>query len=80
MTQIPKRERLSIDVHPDEHRKIKAFAALDGKSIREFVLECVREALQQKEERVFLEALTISPSPALEELWDNDRDAGYDDL
>ena len=32
--------RISIDVTPDEHKKLKALAALRGKSIKDFVLEC----------------------------------------
>ena len=36
-------ERLSIDVLPEEHRQIKAYAALYGKTIREYVLECVQK-------------------------------------
>ena len=31
--------RISIDVTPEEHSKLKAPAALSGKSMREFVLE-----------------------------------------
>ncbi len=31
--------RISIDVTPEEHKKLKALAALQGKSIKEFVLE-----------------------------------------
>jgi hypothetical protein len=30
--------RISIDVTPEEHQKLKAMAALRGKSIKEFVL------------------------------------------
>ena len=30
--------RISIDVTPEEHRQLKALAALQGKSIKEFVL------------------------------------------
>ncbi len=30
--------RISIDVTPQEHQKLKAMAALQGKSIKEFVL------------------------------------------
>lgn len=32
--------RISIDVTPKEHQKLKALAALQGKSIKEYVLEC----------------------------------------
>ena len=31
--------RISIDVTPEEHKKLKALAAIQGKSIKEFVLE-----------------------------------------
>lgn len=31
--------RISIDVTPEEHRMLKALAALQGKSIKELVLE-----------------------------------------
>ena len=31
--------RISIDVTDDEHKKLKALAALNGKSIKEYVLE-----------------------------------------
>ncbi|HEX3625062.1 MAG TPA: antitoxin [Verrucomicrobiae bacterium] len=31
--------RISIDVTDDEHKKLKAMAALRGKSIKDFVLE-----------------------------------------
>lgn len=31
--------RLSIDVTPEEHQKLKAMAALQGRSIKDFVLE-----------------------------------------
>ena len=41
------RNRLSIDVLPGEHRQIKAYAALHGQSIREYVLEGVRQQLRR---------------------------------
>jgi len=31
--------RISIDVTPEEHQKLKAMAALTGKSIKEYVIE-----------------------------------------
>jgi hypothetical protein len=31
--------RISIDVSPQEHKKLKALAALQGKSIKDFVIE-----------------------------------------
>ncbi|MDP8262406.1 MAG: hypothetical protein P9M13_03785 [Candidatus Ancaeobacter aquaticus] len=81
----PKRERLSIDVYPFEHRQIKAFAAFYGKTIREYVLESVRTRLQkeaEKAENKDLLALTIhlDKDPVLKELWDNEKDTAYDEL
>ena len=44
------RERLSIDVGRQEHRRIKACAALNGQSIREYVLKNLREQLKKETE------------------------------
>ncbi len=46
--------RLSIEITPEEHRRLKASAALHGKSIKEYVLERSlpsedKEALQELE-------------------------------
>lgn len=32
--------RLSIDITPEEHQKLKAIAALKGESIKDYVLKC----------------------------------------
>lgn len=77
-----KRERLSIDVLPEEHKRIKAYAALHGKTIREYVVESVRERLRQEAEERELSALTmhLNQDPVLRELWDNEKDAAYDKI
>ena len=76
------RERLSIDVLPEEHRRIKAYAALHGETIREYVVESVRERLRQEAEERGLSALTmnLNQDPVLRELWDNEKDAAYDKI
>ena len=74
------RDRLSIDILPEEHRQIKAYAALHGQTIREYVLESIREQLGQEKEARELEALTTHIGPVLKELWDNEKDAAYDRL
>lgn len=74
-----KKDRLSLDVSRDEHRKIKAFAALRGQSIREFVLESVRARLRRKQEDGELLAMSTRISEPLKELWANEKDAVYDD-
>lgn len=75
-----KRDRLSIDVLPEEHKQIKAYAALHGQTIREYVLESVRERLHRQEEKRELSTLTmhLDQDPVLKELWDNEKDAAYD--
>ena len=76
------RERLSIDVLPEEHRQIKVYAALHGKTIREYVVESVRERLRKEAEERELSALTmrLEQDPVLKGLWDNEKDAAYDKL
>lgn len=74
------RERLSIDVLPEEHRQIKVYAALHGQTIREFVIESVRERLRREDEEKELSALTmhLDKDSVLKKLWDNKKDATYD--
>lgn len=76
------RERLSIDVLPEEHRRIKAYAAFHGETIREYVIESVRKRLRQEAEEKELSALTtnLNQDPILKELWDNGKDAVYDKI
>lgn len=76
------RERLSIDVFPEEHRQIKSFAALHGETIREYVLECVRERLRKESEKKDLSglAMRLDQDPLFKQVWDNERDAAYDKL
>ena len=74
--------RMSIEIDPKEHRQIKVFAALHGLSIREYVLESIRERLRAEQEMSGLSALTqdIKHDLVLKELWDNDKDSAYDKL
>jgi len=77
-----KYQRLSIDVFPEEHRRIKTYAAFHGKTIREYVLETIREHLREEVEARELSSLTIhlEKDPILKELWDNEKDAAYDKI
>jgi len=77
-----KRNRLSIDVLPEVHRQIKAYAAFHGETIREYVLESVHKRLHGEKEKRELLALAIhlDQDPILKELWDNEKDAAYDEL
>ena len=73
------RERLSIDVAPEMRRRVKAVAALSGKTIKDFVIESIREKIARETENHTLEAMMNHPSSALEELWSNDQDSIYDE-
>ena len=74
------RDRLSIDVLPEEHRRIKAYAAFHGQTIGEYVLKPVRERLRLEEEEGQLQTMTMDIGPVLKELWDNEKDASYDEI
>ena len=76
------RERLSIDVRPEEHRKIKAYAALHGETIRDYVIKSVRERLKQEAEEKELLVLSASldRDPLLKAIWENAKDSAYDKL
>jgi uncharacterized protein (DUF1778 family) len=77
---VQARDRLSIDVFPAEHRQIKAYAALHGETIREYVLESVKERLRRESEQKDLLSLTanLGNDPVLKKLWHNKKDAAYD--
>lgn len=76
------RERLSIDVLPDEHRQIKVCAALYGKTIREYVVESVLERMRREveERELRVTATHLDQDPVLKKLWDNEKDAAYDKI
>ena len=74
------RNRLSIDINPEEHQKIKIFATLHGKTIREYVLESIRERLNRESEEKQLLAMTTQINPALKEVWNNKKDSIYDEI
>lgn len=76
------RNRLSIDINPKEHRLIKMFATFHGETIREYVIECIRERLRHETEAKELQALTrdMGEDLTLKKLWNNKKDAGYDKL
>ncbi len=49
--------RISIDVTPQEHKRLKAMAALQGKTIKEFVLASTLGTQSESEAMLELEAL-----------------------
>jgi len=74
------RNRLSIDIDPEEHQKIKVFAVLQGKTIREYVLESIRERLDRESEEKQLLVMTTQINPVLKDVWNNKKDDIYNEV
>lgn len=76
------RQRISLDVRPEEHRRIKVAAIVNGETIRDYVLESVRARLRRDPETRDLAALTqhLDQDAILKALWANEHDVAYDAL
>lgn len=76
------RERLSIDVLSEEHRRIKMYAAFHGETLREYIIKSVQERLRQETEQKELLGLVtnLSQDSILSQIWDNPKDAAYDKI
>ncbi len=72
--------RLSIEVKPEMHRLIKINAALHNQSIRDYVLRAITKYIQQEMESKTMSMMVREISPSLKELWNNSKDAAYDNL
>jgi predicted DNA-binding protein len=68
--------RLTLDLEPELHTKLKTLAARKGKTMRELCIRAIERELEE-ERRPYL---TAAEAPLLAELWDNEEDAAYDDL
>ncbi|MDQ7821150.1 MAG: hypothetical protein RDV48_00010 [Candidatus Eremiobacteraeota bacterium] len=79
-TTETRRMRLSIDINPEEHRKIKMCAALNDESVSAYVLKAVEKRLQSDLELEIFRMMTAKGDPVLAELWDNEKDSAYDSL
>ncbi len=78
----PQRPRISVDVAPAVRRRLRLAAAKRDVTIRQYILEAIEEQLRQDlgAEVEGKLALTAKTDPALAHLWDNPKDAAYDDL
>ncbi len=83
-TTQQRRARLSIDVPREARRRLRIAAAKRDQSIREYVWEAVEARLKRdladELSAADLVALTERADPVLAELWDNPKDAAYDEL
>jgi hypothetical protein len=56
------------------------FAVLQGKTIREYVLESIRERIDRETEEKQLLAMTTQINPVLKEVWNNKKDDIYNEI
>jgi len=61
--------RLSIEISPEQHKRLKASAALQGKSIKDYVLD---RTLPDSDEQTALQELEVFLKPRIEAA--NNRD------
>ena len=59
--------RLSVEVTPDQHQRLKAIAALQGKSIKDYVLDRVLPATPPGDDDKALQALEAFLEPRIKE-------------
>ena len=69
---MSERTRLTLDLDPRMHKRLKMLAASKGVTMRELCLNAIRVELARDK--------AMGPDPVLEELWDNEDDAVFDDL
>ncbi len=76
------RPRISVDVPPEVRRRLRFAAAKRDVTVRQYVLEVIEEHLRQDlgDDAGSELALTAKTDPVLARLWDNPKDAAYDDL
>jgi predicted DNA-binding protein len=70
------RARLTIDLEPALHKRLKVVTARRGITMRRYCVEAIERRLAEEP----AEYLTAAEAPVLAELWDNEDDAVYDDL
>jgi uncharacterized protein (DUF1778 family) len=82
MKRVAKRPRISLDVAPAVRRRIRLAAAKREVSVRQYLLDAVRDRLREDlgDDGEDLVALNARADPVLASLWDNDKDAAYDRL
>ena len=84
MATTVKRTRLTIDLPMDTKRRLRLVAAQRDISMRQYLLDTIERQLaadwMELAEQEGLLALTGQADPVLEELWNNEKDAAYDQL
>jgi len=78
-----KRTRLTVDLSAELKRRLRLVAAQRDVSMRAYVLQAIEEQLSEDWAELAgdgLLALTAGADPVLAELWNNEKDALYDNL
>jgi uncharacterized protein (DUF1778 family) len=75
-----RKARLSIDLSEEEREWIRMAATVRNISLREYVLNAIRIQLTNDLPNSTEVALSVKDDPVLAELWDNEKDAAYDEL
>jgi hypothetical protein len=77
-----RRPRISVDVPLEIRRRLRIAAARRDVTVRRYVLDAIEEQLRHDlgEDADSEAALTAKTDPVLASLWDNPKDAAYDDL
>jgi len=73
---VVEKARLTLDLAPDMHERLKVMAARKRTSMREYCVQAIERRIAEEP----AEYLTARTDPVLAELWDNDDDDAYDDL
>jgi plasmid stability protein len=84
MGALSKRTRITIELPVEVIQRLRIIAARQDVSVRQYILEILEERLAQDwaelvEQEGFL-ALNASVDPVLAEIWDNEKDAAYNQL
>lgn len=74
---MAEKARLTLDIDPALHSRLKIAAARKRTSIRKLCISAIERELGEEPERRYL---TAEEAPLLAELWDNEDDAVYDNL
>lgn len=75
-----KNAQLKLNLSIDEKNKIKEYANQKGKSVEEFVMESVNNQILLEADQEYTNILSKRTSLLLKDLWNNDKDAAYDNL
>lgn len=72
--------QFNLNISIDEQNKIKNYANLKGKSVEEFIIESVNNQILLESDQEYTSMLSKRTPLILEDLWDNEKDAAYDNL